>query len=301
MRSFLIAIASVFTGVILSFIFMWPFALLAIACIPLMGFATSLEMKNFLGEDVGDDNAKDETSSPSGIIMETLLNMNTVSSLNLEEERYKNFEQALDGSDPNYVRDGFFAGFLSGLSMFIQQWINALQLWWGGYLLFTYPTKYEFNDFLISNFAILFSLFGLGAAFQDISDRKETEKSASRIFYLLDRESKIDPMSDDGKKLDTSVERVRKKSMSKKRLSKSSSKKVVEDLDHSDAEEKPASSASQGSKKKKRKSSKKLAEDATNAVTETADVPVDGEDKPKSKKKKSVTKKKPKSKGKMDP
>ena len=306
MRSFLIAIASVFTGVILSFIFMWPFALLAIACIPLMGFATSLEMKNFLGEDVGDDNAKDETSSPSGIIMETLLNMNTVSSLNLEEERYRNFEQALDGADPHYVRDGFFAGFLSGLSMFIQQWINALQLWWGGYLLFTYPTKYEFNDFLISNFAILFSLFGLGAAFQDISDRKETEKSASRIFYLLDRESKIDPMSDDGKKLDTSVERVRKKSMSKKRLSKSSSKKVVEDPDHDDtevsnAEEKPASSTSQASKKKKKKSSKKLTEDATNAATETGDVPVDGEDKPKSKKKKSVTKKTPKSKGKLDP
>eukprot|EP00529_Nitzschia_sp_RCC80_P007064 CAMPEP_0113481608 /NCGR_PEP_ID=MMETSP0014_2-20120614/22496_1 /TAXON_ID=2857 /ORGANISM="Nitzschia sp." /LENGTH=1474 /DNA_ID=CAMNT_0000375109 /DNA_START=515 /DNA_END=4939 /DNA_ORIENTATION=- /assembly_acc=CAM_ASM_000159 len=303
-RSFLIAIASVFTGVILSFIFMWPFALLAIACIPLMGFATSLEMKNFLGEDVGDDNAKDETSSPSGIIMETLLNMNTVSSLNLEEERFKNFEQALDGADPHYVREGFFAGFLSGLSMFIQQWINALQLWWGGYLLFTYPTKYEFNDFLISNFAILFSLFGLGAAFQDISDRKETEKSASRIFYLLDRESKIDPMSDDGKKLDTSVERVRKKSMSKKRLSKSSSKKVVDDPDHShtetsDAEEKPASSASQGSKKKKKKkkkSSKKLIEDETNAATEVA---ADGEDKPK--KKKSVTKTKTKSKGKMDP
>lgn len=126
-RAFLIAIASVLTGVVLSFVFMWPFALLAIACIPLMGFATSLEMKNFLGEDVGDDNANDEIHSPSGIIMETLLNMGTVSALNMEEERYKNFENALDGAEPHYVRDGFFAGFLSGLSMFIQQWINALQ------------------------------------------------------------------------------------------------------------------------------------------------------------------------------
>ena len=114
---------------------------------------------------------------------------------------FENFESALENAEPNYVRDGAKQGFLAGLSMFIQQWINALQLWFGGWMLFTYPEDFEFNDFLISNFAILFSLFGLGAAFQDVSDRKETEKSASRIFYLLDRESKIDPMSEEGKKL----------------------------------------------------------------------------------------------------
>jgi ATP-binding cassette subfamily B (MDR/TAP) protein 1 len=51
-------------------------------------------------------------------------------------------------------------------------------------------------------FAILFSLFGLGAAFNGLSDRKETELSAGRIFYLLDRESAIDPLSEEGKKLD---------------------------------------------------------------------------------------------------
>jgi hypothetical protein len=73
--------------------------------------------------------------------------------------------------------------------------ISALQMWFGGYLLFTFPDDYEFKDFLIANFAILFSLIGLGAAFQDISDRKEVEMSAGRIFYLLDRVSEIDPLS----------------------------------------------------------------------------------------------------------
>ena len=179
---------------------MWPFALLALACIPLMGFATSMEMKNFLGEDTGTDSV-DELNSPGGIIVETLLNIGTVSALTMESARFENFEAALENAEPNYVRDGAMQGFLAGLSMFIQQWINAVQLWFGGWMLFNYPDKFEFNDFLISNFAILFSLFGLGAAFQDISDRKETEKSASRIFYLLDRESKIDPMSEEGKKL----------------------------------------------------------------------------------------------------
>ena len=179
---------------------MWPFALLALACVPFMGFATSMEMKTFLGEDTGGDSA-DEINSPGGIVVETLLNMGTVSALNLEETRFKDFENSLETHGPNAVKDGFMQGFLAGLSMFIQQWINAIQFWWGGWLLFNYPDEFGFNDFLISNFALLFSLFGLGAAFQDISDRKETEQSASRIFYLLDRESKVDPLSKEGKKL----------------------------------------------------------------------------------------------------
>jgi len=196
-RSFLIAISSVVTGVVLSFVYMWQFALLAIGCIPLMGFATSMEMKQMLGEDVTDEEG---LNSPGGIIVETLLNMNTVSALTMEGARMENFETALYTSEPNYVRDGIMEGATAGLSMFIQQWINGLQLWFGGYLLFTVD-GYELNDFLIANFAILFSLFGLGAAFQDMSDRKETERSAGRILHLLDRQSLIDPLSTEGKTL----------------------------------------------------------------------------------------------------
>lgn len=168
-------------------------------------------MKQMLGEDEGVENTQEETSSPGGIIVETLLNMGTVSALTMEEERYKNYQDATKNLNEHYVLDGLREGVLAGLSMFIQQWINALQLYFGGWLLYKYPEKYGFNDFLISNFAILFSLFGLGAAFQDISDRKETEKSASRIFYLLDRKSSIDPLSEEGEILDTSVDRPKPK------------------------------------------------------------------------------------------
>ncbi len=171
-----------------------------------MGFATSLEMSRLLGEDEGDLDTKDGKSSPGGIIVETLLNMRTVAALSLEKQRFKEYETALVKEEPNVVYDSFIGGLTAGMSMFIQQWVNALQMWFGGYLLFTFPEDYGFKDFLISNFAILFSLFGLGAAFQDISDRKEVEKSAGRIFSLLDRESSIDPLSESGKKLDAGYE-----------------------------------------------------------------------------------------------
>jgi len=196
-RVFLIATSSVLTGIALSFYFMWEFALLALACIPCMAFATSMEMKRFLGEDETDEG---DDKSPGGIVVETLLNITTVSALTMEEERFEDYKVALDASEPHHFRDGVVQGALAGLSMFIQQWINALQLWFGAWILFNNP-NYVFRDFLISNFALLFSLFGLGAAFQDISDRKEAEKSAGRIFYLMDRKSEIDPLSKKGKKL----------------------------------------------------------------------------------------------------
>lgn len=181
--------------------FMWPFALLAIGCVPLMGFATSIEMKQFLGEDVGAD-SQDELNSPGGIIVETLLNIRTVSALCLEQRRYDDYVKALTASESNNGKEAFMSGLTSGMSMFIQQWINALQLWFGGWMLFTFPEDYAFNDFLIANFAVLFALFGLGAAFQDVSDKKAVEESAKRIFYLLDRKSAIDPLSNEGKKIE---------------------------------------------------------------------------------------------------
>lgn len=204
-RSLLVALSSVITGLVVSFAFMWPFALLALACIPVMGAATSVEMSRFLGEDESESNGQDELNSPGGIAIETLLNIRTVSALTLEDERYRNYEDALKRDQPSYVRDSFVAGLTSGFSMFVQQWVNALQFWWGGWILFNgdrFSVTFSFNDFLISMFSLLFSLFGLGAAFQGISDKKETEKSAGRIFYLLDRKSEIDPLSEEGKKLD---------------------------------------------------------------------------------------------------
>jgi ATP-binding cassette, subfamily B (MDR/TAP), member 1 len=187
---------------------MWPFALLALACVPIMGFATSMEMKRMLGEDIGDQNAAEGANTPGGIVVETLLNMRTVSALTLEKQRYQDYEKALVKAEPSVLVDAFGSGVMAGMSMFVQQWINALQMWFGGYILANNQDKYEFKDFLIANFAVLFALFGLGSAFQDMSDRKEVVKSAGRIFYLIDRTSEIDPLSESGHILDGKIRKV---------------------------------------------------------------------------------------------
>ena len=247
-RSLIMSLSSVITGLVVSFIYMWPFALVSLGTLPFMvslyvvkwrakalakrcpvsvpryvqylfiltprllfsllflslvhvlqGFATSVEMKTMLGEDEGGD-VKEGLSSPGGIIVETLLNIRTVAALNMERQRYNDYVQALHKSDPHAILNSVKSGATSGLSMIIQQWSNALQFFFGGWLLFNYPDVYTFEDFLVSMFALLFSLFALGAATMGASDKDEAKKAAGRIFYLLGRKSAIDPLSTDGRR-----------------------------------------------------------------------------------------------------
>jgi len=291
-RAFTVAIASVLTGLVISFTFMWPFAFVALASIPLMGFATSLDMKQFMGEDEKQESGDIDASTPSGIVVETLLNMGTVSALTMEEARFKNFKELLNKSDEHYVRDGFHQGGLAGLSQFIQQWITAALFYWGGWLLMQYPDRYDFKDFLISNFAIIFSLFGLGAAFQDMSDRKQMEASASRIFYLLDRVSLIDPLSKEGEILNTSVDRPIRRKSSKKAKRKSTMLPIVEadPVGSSSRTEKSRDDNSSKPKTKKSSSSKKMNEISAIKMTDITNDTENNEDLknalPKKKKKK---------------
>ena len=40
----------------------------------------------------------------------------------------------------------------------------ALMFWWGGWLLANYNDVFSYNDYLVSLFALLFSLYGLAMA-----------------------------------------------------------------------------------------------------------------------------------------
>lgn len=200
-RTLVMNLSSVMTGITISLIYMWPFALLSLGIIPFMGFATALEMKRFLGEDEGGENTEDGRDSPSGIIVETLLNIRTVSALTLEEQRYEDYKQALTKAEGDLVKESAISGILAGLAVGIQQWVNALQFWWGGWLLFNYPTVFGFEDFLIAMFALLFSLFALGAAAQGATDKPKAEAAMGRLQFLMNRKSEIDPLSTEGKKL----------------------------------------------------------------------------------------------------
>jgi ATP-binding cassette subfamily B (MDR/TAP) protein 1 len=136
-RTLTMSVASVLVGVAIAFFFMWPFALLTLATIPFMGFGAAMEMKLYMGED--EEHTGDEDhNSPSGIVVETLVNIRTVSSLTVEELRSAEYAEALRNEDPTPIKTNFIKGIATGVGQFIQMWgIGAYSVFrpccWGDY------------------------------------------------------------------------------------------------------------------------------------------------------------------------
>jgi ATP-binding cassette subfamily B (MDR/TAP) protein 1 len=197
-RTFFIGIASLLVGLAISFIFMWPFALLVLAITPFLAFGSRMKLKSFYGEDEGSESDAGKNSS-GGIVVETLLNMRTVASLNIEEVRSKEYAEALRTENPTPIKSNLLKGLSIGLGQIVQQWGLALMFWWGGWLLSSYPGNWSYRDFLISMFSLMISVSGMSFGTQGATDKEEAMMAAKRIFSLIDRPSAIDPLSDKGK------------------------------------------------------------------------------------------------------
>lgn len=196
-RSLVMNLASVLVGVVVSFVYMWPFALVALGVLPFMAFGAEAEQRMFMGEDAG--TGADEKES-GVIVIESLSNIKTVASLSLEATRSKQYAEALHQEDPTPLKSNCINGASSGLGPLFQQWSLALLYWWGGWLIAHFPNLYTPRGFLISMFSLLFSLSGMAAAAQGATDRSKALAAAARTFDLMERVSQIDPLSTEGKK-----------------------------------------------------------------------------------------------------
>ena len=153
------------------------------------------------GLDRGDSKESIDTDSPGGILVETLLNMKTIAALALEERKFEEFRDLLDRSEPNNCWESMKTAFSHGMAYLLHHFVDSLLLFFAGWLLHNYHADFTFLEILNSNFALYFSLFGLGIALKEISDREAIKQSTSRVFYVLDRQSASDPLSQGGQKL----------------------------------------------------------------------------------------------------
>lgn len=199
-RTLWMTVASVLVGLVLSFYYMWPFALVTLAILPAMGFGAYMEMKMYMGEDEGADAPEEGKDSAGSIVVETLLSIRTVASLTIEQLRTKEYTAALQREDPASVKTNLLKGLATGVGFLVQLWGMGLMFWWGGWLLDNYSSTYDSLGFYISMFALLFSLSGLSVAMMGATDQAKAKKAAERIFALIDRESPINSLSDAGKK-----------------------------------------------------------------------------------------------------
>jgi ATP-binding cassette subfamily B (MDR/TAP) protein 1 len=110
---------------------MWPFALVTLGILPFMSIGKALEIQTYMGvEESQTENPK--ANSSAGIVVETLLNMRTVASLTIEEQRLGQFDEALTREDPHPLRSNVVKGSTGGVSQIVQMWGFALMFWFGG-------------------------------------------------------------------------------------------------------------------------------------------------------------------------
>ena len=193
--SLLLSLASILVGLGLALAYMWPIALIALGCIPLLLFATKVEMEMTLGLDTAKDEKDEEGVLKAGnVLSESLTNIRVVYALEIQEKLHMDFMSA--SRVKGKCKKNMLSGITAGSSMFIQQAVNALQFWAGGQLLRTYPDSFTFEGFLISMFALLFALFGLGAAVAGFAGIAKAKVSAIRVLKLLNTESKIDSLGE---------------------------------------------------------------------------------------------------------
>ena len=143
-----------------------------------------------------------EHDSPSGILVETLSNIRTVAALTMEARKLEEFRVSLLASEPHIYSESAKIATSHGMAYLLHHWVDGLLLFFAGWLLHSYPTEYTFEEVLNSNFALYFSLFGLGIALKEIADKEEIKLATSRVFYILDRRSLLDPLCSRGLKLD---------------------------------------------------------------------------------------------------
>lgn len=202
-RQVVMNLSSIFVGIFISFFYMWPMALMTFAILPFLAFGGEMEMRMYMGEDEVEETVdKVDQKSASGIVIESLLNIRTVASLTLEERRRAEYAAAIRRENPTPVKTNVVKASMSGFGQLFQMWGIALLFWWGGYMIYNHPNLFTFRDMNISMWSMMYGISGMGVAMQGATDRKKAVAAINRIFALIERESKIDPLSEEGKKLD---------------------------------------------------------------------------------------------------
>ena len=195
-----VSLAAVGIGLVISFLYCWPIALMCLVTLPIVGAALTLQMEVMMG---GGAQVKGESVESLGVVGEAINAIRTVVSLRLQETLTSLYErhstQSLSGMDWECIKKGLVMGF----SVSINHWNWALLLWWGAYIISKYPNVFSFEDFNIAIFGFFFGLFGLAAAGAGAADAVEAKRAMGTVFGLLDRITKIDPELHTGQIVDS--------------------------------------------------------------------------------------------------
>ncbi|XP_072174900.1 ATP-dependent translocase ABCB1-like [Diadema setosum] len=184
-------------AICIGFIYGWKLALLIFGCLPVLAISGALEMKILQGGHRKDAALIEEAGK---IAAESIENVRTVASLNLEDTMIRKYAEQLEIP----YRQGKINSQVNGLAFAVSQamifFIYAASFRLGGYLV-------SIQDMTIDEvfkviFGVAFAGISVGQAMAFLPDYAKASHSANLLFHLFSTEPRIDNYSKAGAKPD---------------------------------------------------------------------------------------------------
>ncbi|KAF8716318.1 hypothetical protein HU200_026605 [Digitaria exilis] len=184
---------TVLAGFIIAMVANWRLALVATVVLPLGGLQGFLQIKFLEGFSA---DAKAMYEEATQVAHDAVSGIQTVASFCAESKVMKTYYGKCKAPVQQGIRQGIVSGLGFGISFFVLYCTYALCFYVGAK--FMLDGKATFTEVFRVFFALLMATIGVSQTSALGSDSAKAKESASSIFALIDRKSKIDPNSASG-------------------------------------------------------------------------------------------------------
>jgi len=154
------------------------------------------------------DSASEEQKAYAGageVANEVILAIRTVTAFCAQKMELFRYDENLLTAKEFAARMGWIMGMTLGSMNLIFYGMYAASFYYGTVLFDRDPPEIDAGGLVATFFGIVFGAFGLGACFTHFEAFTNAMTSAHKVFSVIDRESKIDPTSEAGIKLDSNT------------------------------------------------------------------------------------------------
>jgi len=185
--TYLQALSSLVTGIVISFIANWRVALVAWACCPIQVASGKIRTKFLRDMSASGNDAYQESVA---FASEAVNNMRTVASLGKEDLLLKNYSDKLDVPLQHSIKHSHRSGLAFGFSQSSNFAVNAIVFYVSALFMRSYGLG--FRDMFMAINAIMMSSMAMANALQSAPDVSKAQAAAQNIFAVLDTKPAID-------------------------------------------------------------------------------------------------------------